>query len=45
MDISDLISWFFLMCCVKAELKGVPVEMVARLVPEHARKQCPWLGL
>nr|VDC92687.1 unnamed protein product [Brassica oleracea] len=28
-----------------AELKGVPVEMVARLVPEHARKQCPWLGL
>ncbi|KAF3550845.1 hypothetical protein DY000_02003672 [Brassica cretica] len=27
------------------ELKGVPVEMVARLVPEHARKQCPWLGL
>ncbi|KAH0927820.1 hypothetical protein HID58_020076 [Brassica napus] len=27
------------------ELKGVPVEMVAKLVPEHARKQCPWLGL
>jgi len=27
------------------ELKGVPVEMVAKLVPEHARKQCPWLSL
>jgi serine/threonine protein kinase len=27
------------------ELKGVPLEMVAKLVPEHARKQCPWLGL
>lgn len=27
------------------ELKGVPVEMLERLVPEHARKQCPFLGL
>ncbi|KAL0858025.1 hypothetical protein Bca101_063179 [Brassica carinata] len=27
------------------ELKGVPLEMVAKLVPEHARNQCPWLGL
>ncbi|CAD5332770.1 unnamed protein product [Arabidopsis thaliana] len=27
------------------ELKGVPLEMVAKLVPEHARKQCPWLDL
>ena len=33
------------MCCAQTELKGVPVEMVAKLVPEHARKQCPWLGL
>ncbi|CAN6922151.1 unnamed protein product [Brassica oleracea] len=28
-----------------AELQGVPLEMVAKLVPEHARDQCPWLGL
>ncbi|XP_042457768.1 shaggy-related protein kinase gamma isoform X2 [Zingiber officinale] len=27
------------------ELKGAPMEMVAKLVPEHARKQCPFLGL
>ncbi|CAH8353327.1 unnamed protein product [Eruca vesicaria subsp. sativa] len=27
------------------ELKGVSLEMVAKLVPEHARNQCPWLGL
>ncbi|KAF2534720.1 hypothetical protein F2Q70_00032311 [Brassica cretica] len=27
------------------ELKGVAVEIVAKLVPEHARKQCHWLGL
>ncbi|KAJ0244432.1 Shaggy-related protein kinase gamma [Hirschfeldia incana] len=27
------------------ELKGVPLEMVAKLVPEHAKNQCPWLGL
>ncbi|KAL0691702.1 hypothetical protein Bca4012_091381 [Brassica carinata] len=27
------------------ELQGVPLEMVAKLVPEHARDQCPWLGL
>ncbi|THU67276.1 hypothetical protein C4D60_Mb05t22960 [Musa balbisiana] len=27
------------------ELKGVPVETVARLIPEHARKQCAFLGL
>ncbi|XP_074588901.1 shaggy-related protein kinase alpha-like [Curcuma longa] len=27
------------------ELKGVPVELVAKLIPEHARKQCTFLGL
>ncbi|XP_074589508.1 shaggy-related protein kinase alpha-like isoform X2 [Curcuma longa] len=27
------------------ELKGAPMEMVAKLIPEHARKQCPFLGL
>ncbi|KAI3417299.1 Non-specific serine/threonine protein kinase, partial [Psidium guajava] len=27
------------------ELKGVPVEILLKLVPEHARKQCPFLGL
>ncbi|KAG6524753.1 shaggy-related protein kinase alpha-like [Zingiber officinale] len=27
------------------ELKGVPVEIVAKLIPEHARKQCTFLGL
>lgn len=27
------------------ELKGVPVEMVTKLVPEHARKHCAFLGL
>lgn len=26
------------MLCVKAELKGVPVEMVAKLVPELAEE-------
>ncbi|KAK7837933.1 shaggy-related protein kinase ntk-1 [Quercus suber] len=25
------------------ELKGVPVEILAKLIPEHARKQCPFL--
>ncbi|KAL0746695.1 hypothetical protein Bca101_028697 [Brassica carinata] len=34
----------FCYCC-ETELKGVAVEIVAKLVPEHARKQCPWLGL
>ena len=27
------------------ELKGVPVEILVKLIPEHARKQCPFLGL
>ncbi|URE07873.1 hypothetical protein MUK42_20168 [Musa troglodytarum] len=27
------------------DLKGVPLETVARLIPEHARKQCAFLGL
>nr|ABK93098.1 unknown [Populus trichocarpa] len=27
------------------ELKGVSVEMLVKLVPEHARKQCAFLGL
>lgn len=27
------------------ELKGVPVEILVRLIPEHARKQCPFVGL
>ncbi|KAK9076531.1 hypothetical protein SSX86_004865 [Deinandra increscens subsp. villosa] len=27
------------------ELKGVPVEMLTKLVPEHARKHCAFLGL
>ncbi|CAA3008740.1 Glycogen synthase kinase-3 homolog MsK-1 [Olea europaea subsp. europaea] len=27
------------------ELKGVPVEILLKLIPEHARKQCPFLGL
>lgn len=27
------------------ELKGVPVEVLVKLIPEHARKQCPFLGL
>nr|GLL29399.1 shaggy-related protein kinase alpha-like [Ipomoea trifida] len=27
------------------ELKGVPTETIVKLVPEHARKQCPFLGL
>lgn len=27
------------------ELKGVPVEVLAKLIPEHARKQCSSLGL
>ncbi|KAG5514095.1 hypothetical protein RHGRI_035482 [Rhododendron griersonianum] len=27
------------------ELKGVPMEMLVRLIPEHARKQCAFLGL
>ncbi|CAA0827261.1 Shaggy-related protein kinase alpha [Striga hermonthica] len=26
------------------ELKGVPVETLTKLIPEHARKQCPFLG-
>uniref|UniRef100_A0A9I9D426 Protein kinase domain-containing protein n=1 Tax=Cucumis melo TaxID=3656 RepID=A0A9I9D426_CUCME len=26
------------------ELKGVPPEMLVRLIPEHARKQCNFLG-
>ncbi|CAA2959482.1 shaggy-related kinase alpha [Olea europaea subsp. europaea] len=26
-------------------LKGVPVETLLKLIPEHARKQCPFLGL
>ncbi|CAN1182888.1 Shaggy-related protein kinase epsilon [Linum perenne] len=26
------------------ELKGANMELVSRLVPEHARKQCPFLG-
>lgn len=27
------------------ELKGVPIETLLKLIPEHARKQCPFLGL
>ncbi|CAI0382025.1 unnamed protein product [Linum tenue] len=27
------------------EMKGVPVETLVKLIPEHARKQCPFLGL
>ncbi|XP_022968737.1 shaggy-related protein kinase alpha [Cucurbita maxima] len=27
------------------ELKGVAVEILGKLIPEHARKQCPFLGL
>ncbi|KAL8554012.1 hypothetical protein ACS0TY_002308 [Phlomoides rotata] len=27
------------------ELKGVSVETLVKLIPEHARKQCPFLGL
>ncbi|XP_009384446.2 shaggy-related protein kinase alpha isoform X2 [Musa acuminata AAA Group] len=27
------------------ELKGVPSEIVTKLIPEHARKQCAFLGL
>ncbi|CAN0904260.1 Shaggy-related protein kinase epsilon [Linum grandiflorum] len=27
------------------ELKGANMELVSRLVPDHARKQCPFLGL
>ncbi|KAE8685171.1 Glycogen synthase kinase-3-like protein MsK-1 [Hibiscus syriacus] len=27
------------------ELKGVPVDMLVKLIPEHARKQCGFLGL
>ncbi|KAK6911693.1 Protein kinase domain [Dillenia turbinata] len=27
------------------ELKGVSVEILVKLIPEHARKQCPFLGL
>jgi hypothetical protein len=28
-----------------SELKGVPLEMLVKLIPEHARKQCAFLGL
>ncbi|KAG6479314.1 shaggy-related protein kinase alpha-like isoform X1 [Zingiber officinale] len=27
------------------ELKGAPIEMAAKLIPEHARKQCAFIGL
>ncbi|KAK1316595.1 Shaggy-related protein kinase alpha [Acorus calamus] len=27
------------------ELKGIPVEVLVKLIPEHARKQCAFLGL
>ncbi|CAI9764564.1 unnamed protein product [Fraxinus pennsylvanica] len=27
------------------ELKGVPAETLVKLIPEHARKQCPSVGL
>ncbi|CAA3023420.1 shaggy-related kinase alpha [Olea europaea subsp. europaea] len=27
------------------ELKGVPAETLVKLIPEHARKQCPSIGL
>lgn len=33
----DILLW-------QPELKGVPTEMVAKLIPEHARKQCVGLG-
>ncbi|KAJ0799024.1 putative protein-serine/threonine kinase [Helianthus annuus] len=26
-------------------LKGASAELLAKLIPEHARKQCPSLGL
>lgn len=32
--------WF-----LPAELKGVPMETLVKLIPEHARKQCPFLTL
>ncbi|KAE8679259.1 Shaggy-related protein kinase NtK-1 [Hibiscus syriacus] len=31
--------------CCPPELKGVQVEALVKLIPEHARKQCPNLGL
>ncbi|CAN1161677.1 Shaggy-related protein kinase alpha [Linum perenne] len=27
------------------EMKGVPMETLVKLIPEHARKQCPFVGL
>ena len=27
------------------ELKGATLELLSKLIPEHARKQCPFLGL
>ncbi|KAK3016992.1 hypothetical protein RJ639_006558 [Escallonia herrerae] len=32
-------------CPCLSELKGVPAEILVKLIPEHARKQCPFLGL
>jgi len=43
---SLIIFWLtFCMLLVRVpELKGVPSEILVKLVPEHARKQCPFLG-
>lgn len=27
------------------ELRGVPTEFVVKLIPQHAKKQCPFLGI
>lgn len=32
-------------CYCLPELKAVPVETLLKLIPEHARKQCPFIGL
>lgn len=29
---------------IKSELKGVPAEMLVKLIPDHAKKQCGFLG-
>lgn len=34
----------FYSCCYPLELKGVPAEILMKLVPEHARKQVPFMA-
>lgn len=29
---------------IHVELKGASLELLAKLIPDHARKQCPFLG-